>query len=480
MKKDFQHLFFAGIGGSGVSALARFMSERGHTVSGSDRAFSAYPGHPACNALRANGITLYPPDGSGITADLDSLIYSTAVEPDQPDLVKARKLGIQLISRPEYLARLSSEFRTIAVAGTSGKSTTSGMLSFLMQRLDRAPNFLGGGRVKQFRTAGNPGNSLSGESDLLVIEACESDGSIVNYHPQYTLLLNLDLDHHSVKKTSALFEILIQNTTATVIINRDDRNLSRLFREQFRSFSIDEPSDYRADNVRLEPLRSEFSVRGVCYLLSLPGIYNVYNSLACIAYLTEIGIPPDAIASVLPEFNGIERRFDIHRNDGQFLVIDDYAHNPHKIASMMSATQAVKPAICYIFQPHGFGPTRMMKNEYITAFAEHLRSADHLILLPIFYAGGTAHRDISSEDIAAGVRAEGKSAEALAEREQLFWKMDAWKNFVVFGARDESLSLLAETIARKLPLGSRQRTTCDEVAALNPVARNQKNSQTKS
>ncbi len=451
MKKDFQHLFFAGIGGSGVSALARFMSERGHTVSGSDRAFSAHPGHPACNALRTSGIILHPPDGSGITADLDSLVYSTAVEPDQPDLVKARELGIRMISRPEYLARIASEFKTIAVAGTSGKSTTSGMLAFLMQRLGLAPNFLGGGRLKQFRTAGNPGNSLAGASDLLVIETCESDGSIVNYHPQYTLLLNLDLDHHSVRETSVMFEILMQNTSGTVIINRDDRNLSRLFREQFRSFSIDGPSDYRADNVRLDPLRSEFSVRGVRYRLSLPGMYNVYNAVACVACLTEIGISPDAMASVLPEFTGIERRFDIHRDDGQFLVIDDYAHNPHKIASMMRAVQTLKPAVCYIFQPHGFGPARMMKNEYIAAFTHHLRHTDHLILLPIFYAGGTAHRDISSKDIAEGVRSQGKSAEALADREQLFGKMDAWKSFVVFGARDESLSLLAETIALKLP-----------------------------
>ncbi|HSW63378.1 MAG TPA: Mur ligase domain-containing protein [Dissulfurispiraceae bacterium] len=452
MKNGLQNLFFSGIGGSGVSALASFMVDRGHIVAGSDRAFACHPAHPARETLRAAGIALFPSDGTGITTDLDLLIHSTAVEPDQPDLSKARQLGIRMVARPDYLAQIASEFKTIAVAGTSGKSTVSGMLAYLMKRLNLEPNFIGGGRVKQFRTAVNPGNSLTGNSDTLVIEACESDGSIVNYYPQHTILLNLDLDHHSVRDTAAMFETLIQHTSGTTVINRDDQNLSSLHRERFASFSMKRPSGYQAENIILQPLCSEFTVRGVRYRISLPGMYNIYNALACIACLAEMEIPLDAIAPVLPEFSGIERRFDIHRNDGRCLVIDDYAHNPHKIASMVQAMQAVKSAICYVFQPHGFGPTRMMKNEYISAFSEHLRHSDHLVLLPIFFAGGTAQQDISSEDIAKGVRAMGKSAEAVSAREDVFEKIGVWNNFVVFGARDESLAKFAGTLAQKIPV----------------------------
>ncbi|KAF0181038.1 MAG: UDP-N-acetylmuramate:L-alanine ligase [Nitrospirae bacterium] len=451
MKNIPQHLFFSGIGGSGVSALARFMADRGHIVAGSDRAFAGHPDHPALETLQAAGISLFPSDGTGITPDLDILIYSTAVEPDQPDLEKARQLGVRMVARPDYLAQIASGFQTTAVAGTSGKSTVSGMLAYLMKRLNLEPNFIGGGRVKQFRTAVNPGNSLTGNSDTLVIEACESDGSIVNYYPQRTILLNLDLDHHSVRETTSMFETLIQHTSGTTVINWDDRNLSSLHREQFASFSIERPSGYQAENIILQPLCSEFTVRNVRCRISLPGMYNIYNALACIACLAEMGIPLDAIAPVLPEFAGIERRFDIHRNDGRCLVIDDYAHNPHKIASMMRAMQAVKPAICYIFQPHGFGPTRMMKNEYISAFSEHLRPSDHLVLLPIYFAGGTAQHDISSDDLAKGVRATGKSAEAVIAREDVFEKAGVWNNFVVFGARDESLAKFADALAQKIP-----------------------------
>lgn len=443
-------LYFSGIGGSGLSAIARFMAARGNRVSGSDRAFDKNPNHPALDALRRCGITLYPQDGRGVTPQTDLLVFSTAVEPDQPELIKARELNIPAMTRPDYLAALSNDFRTLAVAGTSGKSTTSGMLAFLMERLGMHPNFIGGGRVKQFRTADNPGNSLSGDSDFLVIEACESDGSIVHYRPEHTILLNLDLDHHTISETASLFRRVLDNTRGRCILNADDPHLAPFRSGAAATFSLDAPSDYRAENLVLQPLESSFTVRDVPFRLSLPGRYNVMNAVACIALLCEIGIQPDAVAEVLPAFTGIERRFDIHINTAAHLVVDDYAHNPHKIASMMQAMQLVRPSLCYLFQPHGYGPTRMMKEEYIAAFAANLRSSDHLILLPIYYAGGTAQRDISSDDLARGVSAKGKSAESVATREEVLERSAEWKNYIVFGARDESLSTFAASIAEKI------------------------------
>ncbi|HCL81431.1 MAG TPA: UDP-N-acetylmuramate--alanine ligase, partial [Nitrospiraceae bacterium] len=164
-----------------MSAIAAFMADKGHVVFGSDRAFDKNPDHPAFKTLKTKGIIIAPQDGSGINKSFDFAVFSTAVEPDQPEYLKSKSLGIPIKTRPEYLAEIVSEFKTIAVAGTSGKSTTSGMLAFLMKRLGLEPNFIGGGRVKQFRTETNPGNSITGNSDILVIEACESDGTIVNY-----------------------------------------------------------------------------------------------------------------------------------------------------------------------------------------------------------------------------------------------------------------------------------------------------------
>jgi len=443
--------FFSGIGGSGLSAIARFMAARGHKVSGSDRSFAHNPDHPALDPLRRCGITIYPQDGTGITPEIELLVFSTAVETDQPELVKARTYGIPLMTRPDFLAALSAEFRTIAVAGTSGKSTTSGLLAFLMDCLGMQPNFIGGGRVKQFRAHDNPGNSLTGTSDLLVMEACESDGSIVHYRPEHTLLLNLDLDHHSIDETASMFAALIQNTRSRVLLNANDQHLLKRFvSKKAITFSLQGSADYCAEHIDIKPLRSSFSVGGVRFQLSLPGLFNICNALACIAMLSEMGISLHKISEVLPEFSGIERRFDIHLHDNGRLVIDDYAHNPHKIAAMMQTLQPLSRSICYVFQPHGYGPTRMMKDEYISVFTEHLRPSDHLILLPIYYAGGTVHKDISSDDLARAIASAGKSAEAVLKRDDVFKKKISWESFVVFGARDESLSAFAASLAQKI------------------------------
>ncbi len=433
-----------------MSAIACFMHDRGHTIVGSDRAFDQNPSHTLYRGLTSKGITIVHQDGEGIDPSFDLAVFSTAVESDRPEFMKAKSLGISVKTRPVYLTEIVRQFRTIAVAGTSGKSTTSGMLAFFMDRLGLDPNFIGGGRVKQFRTGTNPGNSLSGRSDLLVVEACESDGTIVNYRPLHSVLLNLALDHHSVAETAGMFKALIGNTAGKVVMNADDLHLNEINAAGPVTFSLVEPSDYRATDVLCRPLESAFSVRGTRFSLSLPGRCNIYNALSCIAVLSEMGVPLEEIAAVSGEFKGIERRFDILLDDGRYLVIDDYAHNPHKISALMEAMESIRERICYVFQPHGYGPTKTMKDGYIEAFTRYLRDADHLILLPIFYAGGTAARDISSHDLADAISARGKSVEVIERRETLLKRVREWEAYVVLGARDETLSDLAREIAKAL------------------------------
>ncbi len=455
-------IFFSGIGGSGVSALACFAQDRGHTVSGSDRAFDTNPDHPVLKMLLKKGIRIVPQDGSGMDSTINLAVFSTAVEAHTPEMITAKELGIPINTRPQYLAGLVEKFDTIAVAGTSGKSTTSGLLAFLMQRLGLAPNFIGGGRVKNFRTENNPGNYLAGSplpggdkgvgSRWLVIEACESDGTIIDYKPLHSVFLNLALDHHRVEKTGGLFETLARNTTGLLFVNPDDENLIKLNFKKPVTFGIKRDCDYRAADISFHPFYTDFSLEGEPMRLNAPGRHNLYDALSAIAVLSELGSPMREIARFLPEFGGIERRFDIHLNNGRGFVIDDYAHNPHKIAALMEAARKLAPSIAYIFQPHGYAPTRMMRDEYIEAFAEGLREDDELILLPIFYAGGTVSRGISSEDIAEGVRANGKRAQ-VKTRGEVLKKLngtDKVKGYFVLGARDETLSDFAGEMADRL------------------------------
>lgn len=425
------------------------MAGRGNIVAGSDRLFDREPGHPLRKILAHKGVLLLPQDGSGLDTSVDLAVFSTAVEKDNPDLAAATLYKIPIKTRPEYLAEIVAGFKTVAVAGTSGKSTTSGMLAFVMQRLGMAPNFIGGGRVKQFRTPENQGNWLVGNSDLMVIEACESDGSIVNYRPAHSIIPNLALDHHSVDETARMFEQLAAHTSGLVIVGQDDENLSRCRLPHAVGFSIDRKSGYQATDISYHRFSTSFNVGGQRFELGMPGRHNLYNALACIALLTEMGGEPAAIAAALPAFTGIERRFDIHLNDGRHLVLDDYAHNPHKLESLMQTMQGISSSVCYIFQPHGFGPTRMMKEGYINVFSRNLREKDRLVLLPIYYAGGTAARDISSKDIAGPVRASGRAADVL-DRRAVIDTLGDHETYVVLGARDDSLSDFAEKIAEKL------------------------------
>jgi len=443
-------IFFSGIGGSGMSAIACFMADKGNAIVGSDRSFDRDPHNQICKVLKEKGVTIVPQDGSGMDTSFDFAVFSTAVEDDQPEARKARESGIPAKTRPEYLREIIGTYETIAVGGTSGKSTTAGMLAFLMKQLDMEPNFIGGGRVKQFREAGAPGNSLVGKSDLLIVEACESDGSLIHYRPSFSLIGNLSLDHNPVEETAAMFEALGRNTKKKVFVNADDRNLSRCNFARLVSFSIDSESEYRATNIEYKPFGTTFTLRGAEFQLSLPGKYNLYNAVACIALLSEQGVDLKRLAEIIPEFSGIERRFDVHLNDGTHLVIDDYAHNPHKIESLMDCAGRIRTNICYIFQPHGYGPTRLMKEGYVETFIRNLREGDHLFLLPIFYAGGTSVKDISSQDLAREIRSAGKSAEVLPERSVLFSRLGEWNTYMVFGARDESLSGFAREIAERL------------------------------
>jgi len=320
----------------------------------------------------------------------------------------------------------------------------------MMKRMSLDPNFVGGGRVKQFKTEKNPGNFLAGTSDILIFEACESDGSIIHYRPSHAIISNLSLDHHGIEQTADMFRALSENTAEKVLMNGDDLNLRCINVPGKVLFTIDSVSAYQATHIEYRHFKTYFRLDGVNFEISLPGKHNLYNALSAVTLLSELGIDLREIAPVLSGFQGLDRRFDVLLNDGNNLVIDDYAHNPHKITCLMNTMKIMKERICYIFQPHGYAPTRLMKDGYANAFSSGLREDDHLILLPIYYAGGTTVQDISSEDLCAEVRKSGKSAEVLHKRSDLYADIGNRNTYVIFGARDETLSDFAQEIARRL------------------------------
>jgi UDP-N-acetylmuramate--alanine ligase len=445
---DRQNIFFSAIAGSGVSSLALFMAHRGHIVSGSDRQFDSGSGHPLKGRLIEAGIRLVPQDGSGIARELDLMVMSTAVERDRPEVLRAEELGIPIMTRPEFLASLSKDYRTIAIAGTSGKSSASGMLAYALRELGADPNYISGGRVKDFRSTENPGNVLSGGSDLLVMEADESDGTIVNYTPYCSVIANLSLDHNPVEETAGMFRRLISNTSDRTIMNADDRPVMELGYEGALTYSIDSSSDMRAVRISMDGLISRFNLDGQDFEIGQPGRHNIYNSLAAISVLRILGYGLKSIAPAISGFNGIERRFDMHMKNNECMVIDDYAHNPHKLAALMDTIAGLCESACYVFQPHGFGPLRLMLNEYADVFNARLREQDRLFILPVYYSGGTAKRDIGPEDLAGLCRARALENRGLMIQE--IEKMRPFGCYAVLGARDESLGDLAEEIADKI------------------------------
>jgi UDP-N-acetylmuramate--alanine ligase len=234
-------------------------------------------------------------------------------------------------------------------------------------------------------------------------------------------------------------------------MNSDDPGLGGIKTSKAVTFSCSSPADMRAEDIRLSPLGSAFRVQGAEIRLRMPGLHNVINALATLSALSVYGAGPEKAADALYAFEGLQRRFDVHLNEldsGGVLVVDDYAHNPHKISFMMNTMRNISKRVCYVFQPHGFGPLRMMFDEYADVFSGLLRPEDSLMLLPVFYAGGTADHSVNSADLAREIKGRASAPES---REQVLELLDPSHGaFVVFGARDDTLSGLASDIAQRL------------------------------
>jgi UDP-N-acetylmuramate--alanine ligase len=471
-------LHFVGVAGSGMSALAQFHVGRGGRATGSDRAFDQGRDREIRAALEAAGVEIVPQDGTAPARGCAAVVTSTAVEAQIADLVRARELNIPCQHRSELLAVYVARHRTIAVTGTSGKSTTTAMVWTILDGCGREPRLLTGGPLVALQQRGLLGNAYGGATvdgadndaqsradagpagDLLVIEADESDGSVVRYHPWAGVVLNLARDHKEIAEVAEMFTAFRLNCGGPLIVG-DARNLDFL-RPGAVSYGLSERADVRATDLALGPRDVAFTACGVRFVVPWPGRHTVLNALAAIAVCREVGVAPAAMAAPLSAFAGVARRFVSQGSAGGVEVIDDFAHNPDKLAAAIATgrDRLADPScrVLAVFQPHGFGPTRFLRADLVAALAAALRRTDILWLPEIFYAGGTVARDISSGDLAADLVARDRDARFCADRADLPRLIAACARpgdlVLVMGARDPSLTGLARDILAALGSGA--------------------------
>lgn len=455
--------FFCGIGGSGMLPLAMIVQASGARIEGSDRALDQGRTPEKFDWLRAHGVVLHQQDGSGVVSADQIVVATGAVEDTVPDIGAARRAGATVLTRPELLSRLFNAAETsVGVAGTSGKSTITGMVAWILDQAGRRPTVMNGAVMKNFVDADHPfASALIGDPTLFVSEVDESDGSIARYDPTVAVVSNISLDHKSMEELRDLFGGFA-GRAGTAVLNRDNPETQALAQmlapDRVVTFSLGEEATLSAHD--LQPLAHGIRFRLIegwgehDVELATPGAHNVANALAAIGAVRALGVSTAEAVEALKTFAGIRRRMEVVGTAGGVTVIDDFAHNPDKIAATLKTLHAFDGRLLILFQPHGFGPLKLMKDEFIDGFAGLLRPDDVLLMPEPVYYGGTTDRSVSSEDITSGLRAAGRQAEALPDRaacgERLLALARPGDRIVVMGARDDTLSTFAGALLEQL------------------------------
>lgn len=428
-----EEIHIAGIGGVGMSALAQALLDQGETVSGSDRLLDAGDETGTLACLAAQGVRLCRQDGTGLTPRTARLVISSAIEPDNPEVVRAQALGVPVVHRAAELARLTAGRRLVAVTGTCGKSTVTAMLGCLLEGAGFDPLVVNGAAVAGWSADGTRiGSVRKGAGEWAVIEADESDRSLMVFQPEHAVITNASADHFGLDETLALFASFRDRVPGTVIDGRG--------------------ADGVPEGARAEGWSGSFRFEGVAYQVPMPGLHNVHNAWHAVRLARALGAAPDRLAGALAAFGGVERRLQRVGRCGAATVVDDYAHNPEKLAAAWTALAAAFPAgVCAVWRPHGYAPLRKMLEAVTAVFARVCRPADTLLLLPVYDAGGTADRTIGSDLLASQLVKQGVTVALVQSLEEAEARMRAGAvpggALVTFGARDPGLPRLAARLA---------------------------------
>ena len=458
--------FFCGIGGSGMTPLALIIQARGGHVEGSDRALDQGRNGERFDFLRTRGVLLHPQDGSGIRRDSQTLVVSTAVEETVPDVKAARRVGAAIMTRAELLALLFNRAALgVGVAGTSGKSTTVGMIGWILHCAGKSPTIMNGADMKNFMDSGAPfASARVGEGDIFVSEVDESDGSIEFFNPDAAVVNNISLDHKPLDELRRLFRDFVAKAQ-TAVFNLDNEETAALAGGLKLGHAVTyslrtAQADLLASAPIPAPAGIVFKVKAretgetVPVELKVPGLHNVSNALAalCVARVCDVGLAE--AASHMSKFSGIRRRLEVVGTANNVTVIDDFAHNPDKIAATLQTLHEFPGRLLLMFQPHGYGPIRLMKDALVDRFARDLNQADVLLMPEPVYFGGTVDRSVGSREIMAAIKQRGRNALAFPDRDgcgdALVRLARRGDRIVIMGARDDSLSQFARALLRRL------------------------------
>ena len=444
---------FSGIAGVGMNPLAQLMRARGHAVQGSDRSFDQGKNADVAARLGALGIIVKPQDGSAITAAVDRFIYSTAVESDTPEVRAARALGLERVPRPTLLAEVVDAGRPgVAIAGTSGKSTITGMVGWITREAGVPATILGGAALAG---EGGSGCFLAGPTDgPVAAEACESDGTLIGYHAAIGLIHNISRDHGEVEALRPQFETFAKRS-GRLLVNAASPEASELGRAVgARTYGEAPGADARLEVESAGPHRARGRLRLATGALRLevpqPGRHNLENAAAAALIALELGIAPSTVSGLLARFPGVARRFEVIgvTPDG-IRVVDDYAHNGEKLRAAITTAQSGSERVLAVFQPHGFGPARFLRPELREMMPSLLRPQDRLCYAEIFYAGGTVAKDVSSRMLADDLPAALACAYAPGHAAVVDWvrrEARPGDTVLLMGARDPELPALARTV----------------------------------
>jgi UDP-N-acetylmuramate--alanine ligase len=458
--------FFCGIGGSGMTPLALIIQAKGGRVEGSDRALDQGRNAERFDFLRARGVLLHPQDGSGIRRAGQILVSSAAVEETVSDVQAARRIGAVVTTRARILAELFNDAALgIGVAGTSGKSTTVGMIGWILHSAGKSPTIMNGADMKNFVAMDSPfASAMIGEGEAFVSEVDESDGSIAFFEPRIAVVNNISLDHKSLDELRSLFRGFIAKAE-TVVLNLDNAETAALLPDlrpgQAVTYSL---AAAQAHLLASSPVRSP---AGIGFLvkardtgevvevnLKVPGLHNIANALAALSAAQTCGVALVDAAAHLGEFSGIRRRLDVVGTANEITVIDDFAHNPDKISATLETMHAFPGRLLLMFQPHGYGPIRLMRDALVDCFANGLHGNDVLFMPEPVYFGGTVDRSVGSREIVCEIERRGRKAIALPDRnacgDSLVNLARRGDRIVVMGARDDSLSQFAHELLRRL------------------------------
>ena len=448
--------FFIGVAGAGMSAIAQYLQGTGLQVSGSDRFFNEGKAGDIKAKLEAEGIKCFLQNGEGINSDTDLVVASTAIEDTVIEVKKAKELGIPIIRRSELLALIAATKKTIAIGGTSGKSTTTGMLFDIMRHAGKEPSVISGAGLVDLIKKGKVGNAFVGTGEWLIIEADESDGSIVQYRPEIGVLLNIEKDHKELDELVKVFEIFRGNSRYFSVnrSNEYSRDLSADAKNDFCIDGSDQNAGFQATAFHQKGFHISFNINGQDFELNILGRHNMENAVAATTAAVLAGVSLADAAVALQHYQGIYRRAQVLGQKNGIWVVDDFAHNPVKCAAAITACQPVSGKVVAWFQPHGYTPTKFLRKEFVREISQALREQDEIWMSEIFYAGGTTTKDISSLDLINDIKASGKNAFFVEDRNLFLDKarnhLGAGTTLLLMGARDPSLEQFGKDLFDRL------------------------------